>query len=456
MIATARARHSHLKRYLILTITAIALAAPTGLASAPPTTLTVAEAPALDVGCEAEWHRPREILVHTPGEEVFLGVIHPKAALFERAFSTAGAAAEHDAYVRLLRDQGSHVHTVVGTLLAGTIDRNGHAVEGPALESLRALAQQFLRISSEGFPDVVAEKKLQESYKTETVRQLHPRDLVKIILLQPEVMLRPTGALNTGYVASYMMSPVMNLYFMRDQMITTRKGVVLGRMDSEQRRVETQIAKFVLEKLGITLVYEVQEPGQLEGGDFIPAGDTAFIGQGLRTNEDAIRQLLEHDAFGTRRIVVVKEPWKEQEQMHLDTYFNVLAPDLAVLVVARMNRDQHGNPREVDVKKKLLADVYESSGGAYELVQTNVDFQSFLEEQMGMKLIPVPDSDQLKYGVNFLTVGPRKILGVDGVSEDFKDLLKAHGVRATWMDFSNLSGGYGAAHCTVQVLRRAP
>jgi len=32
--------------------------------------------------------------------------------------------------------------------------------------------------------------------------------------------------------------------------------------------------------------------------------------------------------------------------------------------------------------------------------------------------------------------------------------LAAEGVDATWMNFSNLTGGYGAAHCTTQVIRR--
>lgn len=278
---------------------------------------------------------------------------------------------------------------------------------------------------------------------------------MRIILTQPRVHLRPTPALNTGYVASYEVSPVMNLYFMRDQMITTRKGVVLGRMNSEQRRAETEIVRFVLKKLGIAPLYEVHGDGRLEGGDFIPAGKVAFIGQGLRTNPDAVRQLLDNDVFGTETVVVVKEAWLNQNQMHLDTYFNVIAPDLAVMVETRMNRDAVGRPRVVSPEMRLLADVYTAGTGGYLLARRDVDFQAYLEAQ-GFKMISVSSADQLKYGLNFLTVGPRKILGIAGVSEAYKASLETNGVNATWMDFSNLTGGYGAAHCTVQVLRRAP
>jgi arginine deiminase len=73
---------------------------------------------------------------------------------------------------------------------------------------------------------------------------------------------------------------------------------------------------------------------------------------------------------------------------------------------------------------------------------------------MGMKLVPVSNADQLKYGINFLALGKKKILAIDGVSSDYKQRLAAEGVNAVWMDFSNLTGGYGAAHCTTQVLRR--
>jgi arginine deiminase len=73
-----------------------------------------------------------------------------------------------------------------------------------------------------------------------------------------------------------------------------------------------------------------------------------------------------------------------------------------------------------------------------------------------MTLIPVPVDDQLKYGVNFLTVSANEIIAVDGVSQGYKDQLKQAGVDATWIDFRNMTGGYGAAHCVTQVLRRDP
>lgn len=43
------------------------------------------------VGSVAEWLQATTVVVHTPGDEIFLGLAHPAAALFERPFSLEGA-----------------------------------------------------------------------------------------------------------------------------------------------------------------------------------------------------------------------------------------------------------------------------------------------------------------------------------------------------------------------------
>ncbi len=409
-------------------------------------------AAAITVGCYAEWDPPTDILVHTPGDELFAGVIHPEAALFERAFEVRGAAAEHRAYISLLRQSGARVHTVLGALLQGTVDPAGRPVPGPELDALRQFAGQFLAIDASALN--ARDQTEQAKYKQETLSLLPPRELVAIILNCPTVRLRPSEVANTRYTATYEFSPVMNLYFSRDQQVTTSRGVVVGRMNSEQRRVETRIMAFVLRKLGIQPIYEVTGDGRLEGGDFIPCGDTALIGQGLRTNPEGIRQLLDNRVFGVPRVAVVKDPWQHQDQMHLDTYFNVLSPTQAVLVEERMDvRDGGGRvvkPARAD--RRCTVDVYLLQDGRYRRTGQDLDFQAFLEGELGFSLIPVSNDDQLRYAINFLCIAPGRILGVAGASEGYRAALQ--GVHATWMDFSNLTGGYGAAHCCTQVLHR--
>jgi arginine deiminase len=44
---------------------------------------------------QAEWSKVGDILMHTPGQELFNGVIHPSAGLFEDYFDVEKAADVH-------------------------------------------------------------------------------------------------------------------------------------------------------------------------------------------------------------------------------------------------------------------------------------------------------------------------------------------------------------------------
>lgn len=341
------------------------------------------------VGSLAEWQTARDVIVHTPGDEIFPGVIHPDAALFEKPFSLENAQREHDDFVCLLKENGARVFRLTDILLAGTIDEEGNPVQGQALADLQAFAGQFLRYDTSSLPPEMHHH--QEGYKQSVLQALHPRELVRIILMQPTVKLVSTAGHNTGYAATYLFNPVMNLYFMRDQVITTARGMVIGKFNAQQRDLETQIAGFAYEKLGIQPILRIQGEGRLEGGDFIPAGDTAFQGQGLRTNGEAVRQMLAALTYGTRRVLIVKDPWQNQIQMHLDTYFNIIGDKLAVMVDDRMDiRDTGGNLiQPANPGKKPTVDVYELIGPTYQLAVKDGDFQEYLEKTLGYRIIPL-------------------------------------------------------------------
>lgn len=394
------------------------------------------------VGSAAEWLQAREILMHSPGEELFLGVLHPSAALFERVFSLAGAQSEHQKYRDVLRAAGIKVHTLSDLLLDGTLDSRGERIESEATQGLRKLAATALSYDSSALsPELKAE---QIKVRQSTLLALHPREILRTILHRPKIQLRSTGKLNTGLAARYELEPLMNLYFMRDPLITTALGVVIGNFNSPQRKFESEVVRFALQKLKIEPIFEVSGEGRLEGGDFLPAGEIAFLGQGLRTNAQAVRMLLEKKVFGTKTVAIVKDPWQNQTQMHLDTYFNLISPKLAVLEVSRV---------EVQARRPTV-DVYELREDRYQKVRGDVDFRSYLEKTLGFRVLLVSKEDQARYGANFLTLVSQKLVGVDGVSDGYKKQLKEQGVEAQWLDFRNLTGGYGAAHCMTQVLLR--
>ena len=382
--------------------------------------------------------------MHEPTDELFLGVIHPDAALFSDYFDIELAAKEHEAYRKALEKVGAKVLTVREILLEGTLDKAGRPVEGKELSELRAFASKFLTYNTSKIPE---EAKAQERYKRMIIDRANPKDLVKMIMLQPEIVLNYTES-NTGFAATYIQRPIMNIFFMRDQMISTAKGIVIGRMNSAQRQLECEIAEFCLNKIGFPPIYHIDgENAYLEGGDFLPFGDYAFIGRGLRTTQEAIDQLMENDLLGCNKVVVVKDVWGEQEQMHLDTYFNIIDRDLCTL-----SEDRYLAAKSDPQYLKI--DIWEREGAnePYRKAFSDISFVDFIEDELKMKVIPIQRADELTYANNFLNVAPRKIMAVAGQSVELQDAFKANFVDVTWVPLSNLTKGYGAAHCMTQIL----
>jgi arginine deiminase len=133
--------------------------------------------------------------------------------------------------------------------------------------------------------------------------------------------------------------------------------------------------------------------------------------------------------------------------MHLDTYFNLPGPGLAVLSRARAQ----SNPRSA---LALRADVYRRVEGRYVRERSDVAFPALLRE-LGFKLVTTSDRDQSAYAANFLATGTREILGAAGPTRSYRRALARNSVAADWLALDALTAGFGSAHCATQVLVRA-
>ena len=382
---------------------------------------------------QAEWSKAGDILMHTPGQELFNGVIHPSAGLFEDYFDVDKAADEHRGYIELLEKNGIRVHTVMDILQEVGID------------SLRALASNVLVYDISSIPDEDATA--MEQYRQDVLQKMSRNDMIRCILLQPTVKLSRTDN-NTGYEAQYIQNPLMNLYFTRDQSITTPRGHIICSMNSSQRAPETRIIELCYNHLGLKPILRIEGDGRLEGGDYLPAGNVSFIGCGMRTNDEGIRQLLEADAFGHDTVVVVRDHKLWQMQMHLDTHFNIIDSDLCTMVRSRLE----ANPGDPEYG---TCDIWARQPGTqqYSLWKKDQPFVEYVRSR-GYKIIPIDEDDEMHYANNFLTIGPRHIMAVGGQSEQLKQRFSDAGVNVEWIPLESLIDGYGAAHCMTQVLQR--
>lgn len=383
----------------------------------------------------AEWDSATEILMHTPGGELFNGVINPLAGLFEYYFDGELAAEEHQGYIKALEANGIKVHTV------------NEILKNAPIEDLRDYVKGILKYDAS---DIVEDNfAVSEEYRLQIINQMSRTDLISCILLQPTVKLQNTDN-NTGVEAKYIQSPLYNLYFMRDQSITTPKGHIICNMNSSQRAAEVNLVEFCYNQLGIEPIFKITGDGRLEGGDYIPAGNCSFIGCGMRTNIEAINQIMQADGFGHDTIVVVNDYKWWQMQMHLDTYFNIIDKDLCTLVDSRYYAKE-GDPEWVTV------DVYAraNSESEYLLIHDEMPFVEYLTSK-GFDIITISEADELHYANNFLTIAPRHIMAVANQSKELEETFKKHNVTVEWIQLENLIKGYGAAHCMTQVLKRIP
>lgn len=379
-----------------------------------------------------EWDKAKAILMHTPGEELFDGVIHPYAGLFEYYFDMDKAAEEHRGYIAALEKNGIKVYTIRELL------------NQVPIETLRQYAAETLTYDITNIEGAnIAES---ESYREYVIGEMSRNDLIRCILLRPTVTLYGTGT-NTGVEAVYSHQPLMNLYFTRDQSISTPRGHIISQMNSSQRALETEIIALCYEQLGVKPILTITGEGRLEGGDYLRGDDISYIGCGMRTNMEAIQQIMDADAFGHNTIAVVNDHKWWQMQMHLDTYFNIIDKDLCTLVESRYYAKE-GDPEWVTV------DLYTRKDGEkeYTLTYKDIPFVEFLEKQ-GFTIIPIKLEDELHYANNYLTIAPRHIMAVGNQSIELQEAFAKHGVTVEWIPLETLIKGYGAAHCMTQVIR---
>ena len=285
------------------------------------------------------------------------------------------------------------------------------------------------------------------------LNELDLDDLVNIIFCQPIIEISSCD-INTGLKIEYIKSkPVGNMVFCRDQQITTKKGVIIGHLNSKQREFETEIMKLVFNNLNINIIGEVPNNCYLEGGDFIPLNNNlCLLGIGLRTNLNAAYYLMDNDLLGTDRFAIIIDKYDQnQDRMHLDTVFNVINQD-TVIVLDFDSVPQQQNDEKKDFNRTV--NIYQKNTfNKYELIITDLNFYDFLKKEGFYNIIKVNHEQQLKYIINFLNVGNGNIIACN---EDLKELINDNnisGVNVEYVEFDGVKAMYGAAHCSTQVSR---
>lgn len=386
----------------------------------------------------AEWDRAKVVLLCQPSVETLFAILETNSANFLYPFDLKKAIEEHKNYRRKLEEFGAKVYDLREMLINKCDDQEN-------LKRLREFALNSVKYSFEGISR--EDEELLLSNLKRTIDVLSPEVLADVIILRPIISIRynpraldPT----TRFLSSYCLAPANNLYFMRDGMLTTKEGVVIGNFTLDVRKVENDIVELALRQMGIEPIYRVKEPGHAEGGDFMPAGDFALQGVGLLSDEDGVKQMLDNGVYGNVEVALVRDPTPGMEEMHLDTYFNFLGSKLALLSEDRMIE---GREPIVEIFEPVAEEriSYKRKG--------EMTLRKYLEEK-GFEIFKITVEEQRNFAPNFLLLEEKRIIGVKQAGESFEERLKQYGVKADLLDFSALIGGYGGPHCMSQVILR--
>jgi arginine deiminase len=426
----------------------------------------------------AEWDNLRTVAVHSPGIEMYFGLLDPFASLYERSFSMEDAVMEHELLTHTLKHEFKIEIIPLKETVTAMADKSSLI-----REKLINLALE--KISYTGDKDEVKRAK----YEAERNRNVLDADYYfNTVLLNPQVELE--SGVGTRMIRLHVTEnePLSNLYFMRDQQAVTDKGIVLSRMSKPQRQREPQLTKLLWNTLKLPVACEIKEPGTFEGGDFLPMNKFALVGVGDRTNMNGVEQMLEY-GLGYDEVGIVHQPKDTlipsekndpMMNMHLDTYFNVASNGVAVGC-------------ELLLKNAKVEIYHRESPGNYVKSDEQTNLKDYIMSK-GFEIINITTLEYLAYASNFLCIKNGTIVSVEvervvkdvlnnimdkaavdprtygnllkQIKKDYKRLreegqffphkkeIYQHDIDAFTLNLINLTGGYGGAHCMTCALKR--
>jgi arginine deiminase len=211
-----------------------------------------------------------------------------------------------------------------------------------------------------------------------------------------------------------------NQMFCADLVFMTREGAILARPASAQRAGEERHVAASLATLGIPILRTLTGHAVFEGADAMWIDKaTVVIGRGLRTNDAAIAQITSVLGETGVKVLTVDMPFGT---MHLMGMFRMVDRDLAI---CWPRRTPHA------LVSALLG--------------------------RGIAVVHLPDGlgDERGAAMNFVTLGPRRILMVEECRAA-RTLYESHGVTCLTTPCRELSKAAGAVGCLSAVLHRDP
>ncbi len=211
-----------------------------------------------------------------------------------------------------------------------------------------------------------------------------------------------------------------NAIFMRDNVLMTPQGAIVGRQAMACRRGEERYAAEALARLGVPIVKTISGTGIFETACclWVDAG-TVIIGTGNRANKEGAEQVEQAlGSMGIEHFLHLPIPYG---YAHIDSIISFVDKKTAVFDPVRLPWDVW-----TALKKK------------------------------GFRLFEAPSPDETKeLALNFVALAPGKIMMAAGYPET-KEFLQSRGIAVHEVEIAELRKGWGSLHCMTAILKREP
>lgn len=393
----------------------------------------------------------KKVLLHRPGRELLnLTPDTLQELLFDDIPFLKVAQEEHDAFAKVLRDNGVEV-VYLEDLMAEVLDLDP-AIREKFLKQFIVeggiRTNKYQRIIYDYLDQIKDNKtlvlKTMEGINVNELKRDIENSLVDLVSEESKMVL----------------APMPNLYFTRDPFASVGEGVTLNRMYSVTRNRETIYAEYIFNyhpdfKGMVEKWYDRYDSFHIEGGDVLNLTEnTLAVGISQRTEPDAIdglaKNIFNNPKSKITKILAFNIP-NSRAFMHLDTVFTQIDVDkftihpgiLGPLEVFEITKGE--NPEEVKVKK------------------IESDLESILEDALGIEKVTLikcggedriaAEREQWNDGSNTLCIAPGVIVVYER-NDVTNALLKEYGLTVLTIPSAELSRGRGGPRCMSMPLWR--
>jgi arginine deiminase len=392
----------------------------------------------------------RRVIVHRPGIEIArITPSNKQALLFDDLLWLERAQEEHDAFTEILRSHGAEVHyfeDLLKTVLALPAAR-------------REVVDEAISPATCG--RLVADQLRARLYEADIDRTF---DVLVGGLLESELVewgIEPVFADLVADRFHYVLRPLPNLLFMRDNSAWINRGLVFNVLAFPARQRESVYMRAIYRHhpefaaAEFPVWYGVDDddrfPATIEGGDVLVLNDeTVVLGLSERTAPAAVENLVER-LFARSEVsqAIVVHLHQRRAMMHLDTAFTMVDtaafnvfPGLLEDVDVHMLRPGPDGRLDVTRAASLPAALAEALGrDDLRFIPTGGDAIGRLREQWDD-------------GNNTLAVAPGVVVAY-GRNVETNRRLRESGIDVLEVDSSELCRGRGGSRCMTQPLLRA-